>query len=375
MSPRIVIAPDSFKGSLDSGAVARAMRAGILRHLPQADVRCCPLADGGEGTLQAIQAATGAEERHFVVDDLTGKPVQAAVLIHDQTMFIESARVVGLSLSADSVPEQRSSAGLGQLLRRGLDLGLRRFCIGLGGTGCNEGGLGLLAELGMRLLDASGRPLPPLLAGLSKARRADFSALDPRLQQSELLVLSDVNAPLCGPGGASYLFGPQKGLLPAQLPEVDALMQHWAGLVSTPDGRRLADYPGAGAAGGLGFALLLLGGKLLSGGRYLAGLLRLEEQIAAADWVLTGEGRSDRQTLTGKLPMVVAGLARQHRVPATLLSGGVERDALSALRQSFAGCFSLTLGPADLQQCQQHAAEWLADMAEQLARLRWPVAG
>lgn len=372
MSPRIVIAPDSFKGSLDAGAVAGAMRAGILRHLPQADVRCCPLADGGEGTLQVIQAATGAEVRHFVVDDLTGKPVQAAVLVHDQTMFIESARVVGLSLIADSLPEQRSSAGLGQLLRRGLDLGLRRFCIGLGGTGCNEGGLGLLAELGMRLLDASGRPLPPLLAGLSNAHRADFSALDPRLLQSELLVLSDVSAPLCGPEGASYLFGPQKGVSPAQLPEVDALMLRWACLATTLDGPRLANHPGAGAAGGLGFALLLLGGKLQSGGRYLARLLRLEEQIAAADWVLTGEGRSDCQTLTGKLPMVVAELARQHRVPATLLSGGVERDALPALQQWFAGCFSLTLGPANLQQCRQHAAGWLADMAEQLVRLRWP---
>lgn len=371
MKPRIVIAPDSFKGSLTAAAAAQAMQAGIRRYLPDADICCCPLADGGEGTLLALQAARGGELLHFPVQDLAGRAIDAPALLQGDLLLLESAQVAGLAQAAGCVPELRSSAGLGQLLRHGLERGLRRFHIGLGGTGSNDGGVGMLAQFGLRLFDLAGNRIEPLPANLQRLHRADFSRLDRRLFGAELLVLSDVDAPLTGPRGATYVFGPQKGIAAQQLAQFDAALAHWAGLADAWAGRPLAQQPGAGAAGGIGHALLLLGARLVSGGRYVAGQHDLQRHIAAADWVLTGEGRSDMQTLGGKLPLVVAGLGLRSGVPVTLLSGAIERAALAQLAPHFAGCFSPMLGPADEEGCKQHAAQWLADMAEQLARLRW----
>ena len=222
MKPRIVIAPDSFKGSLTAAAAAQAMQAGIRRYLPDADICCCPLADGGEGTLLALQAARGGELLHFPVQDLAGRAIDAPALLQGDLLLLESAQVAGLAQAAGCVPELRSSAGLGQLLRHGLERGLRRFHIGLGGTGSNDGGVGMLAQLGLRLFDLAGNRIEPLPANLQRLHRADFSRLDRRLFGAELLVLSDVDAPLTGPRGATYVFGPQKGIAAQQLAQFDA---------------------------------------------------------------------------------------------------------------------------------------------------------
>lgn len=365
---RCVLAPDSFKGSLAAPEVAAAMARGLRRALPDIVLDICPMADGGEGTLQALASAGAGSLRTAQVRDAEGQSRQVQWLYSETQAVLEVAQVVGLPDVGRSTLAERHSGGVGELLRLLLDQGCGRVAIALGGSSTNDGGAGLLAALGGVWRDRDGKPLPPLPASWPQAVYFDESGLDPRLASLELVVWSDVSNPLCGPSGASAVFGPQKGLAAAQLPQFDMALQTLAqALLRQRPGLPL-DVAGGGAAGGMGFALQWLGARQLSGAAAVADVTGLAERIAVADWVITGEGRSDSQTLHGKAPALVAQLARAAGVPVSLLSGAVEDNLL--LANSFDGCFSLCPQPASLTEAMQHAAAWLAQAAEQMLRLR-----
>jgi glycerate kinase len=378
----IVLAPDSFKGSLTAPQACAALEIGLRRVWPDAAIRVRPMADGGEGTLDAILHAAGTSARRATlrVPGAIGVPVDADYGLVDEggetVAVIESAQVVSIT---DSVAMQahagsRSTIGLGELMRALLDRGVRDFRIGLGGSSTNDGGAGLLVGLGVALLDAQGRAIDPTPHGLAHVARVDPSRLDPRVRDARIAILSDVNNPLCGLQGAVAVFGPQKGVTPDDVAPFDANLARFAPLAETAFGQRVAERPGAGAAGGLGFALQLLGGAMTSGAEVVADLIKLDAALADADWAITGEGRSDIQTLLSKGPFIVAQRAKRHGVPATLVSGAIDPRALAELNRHFAGCFGLPGGPASLQDCLDHAPAWLADRAEQAARV-WAAAG
>lgn len=370
MPPSLVIAPDSFKGSLTALEAAQAMAAGVRRVFPEADIRLLPMADGGEGTLDAVLAARGGERRHATVTGAHGQPLEADWgLLPDGTAVLEVARVVGLTLpGVAQVPvAKRTTVGLGELLRHGLDQGLRRFWVGLGGSATNDGGAGLLGALGVRFADAFDRSLAPTLDGLETLREADFSGLDPRLRECEIRLLSDVDNVLCGPAGATAVFGPQKGVAPDQVEDYDLRLARLAQAGDTREGLKVSLFPGSGAAGGLGYAFLLLGAEYASGAEQVADLLGLDAALAGARWAITGEGRSDAQTLSGKAPLAVARRAKAAGVPVTLLSGDIAPAAREALDAWFDDCRSLVPGVA-AAEAMARAAELLADAAEEAAR-------
>ncbi|MEP7207806.1 MAG: glycerate kinase [Casimicrobiaceae bacterium] len=376
--PTIVVAPDKFKGSLEAGAVAAAIAAGLRRVWPDADVRLRPMADGGDGTLAAILAG-GGERRTRTIAGADGAAREYPYgLTHDGdevVAIIEAASIVGITdPSGMGVPvARRTTRGMGELIVALLDADVRRFMIGLGGSSTNDGGVGLLAALGLRLLDAQGEAIEPTPTGLDRLVRIETDTLDPRLADSRITILSDVDNPLTGPRGATAVFGPQKGVQPDAIEALDATLAHFAALAQAAMGRDAANTPGAGAAGGLGFALLLAGGWLEPGAEVVADLVGLDAALEGADWLITGEGRSDQQTLAGKAPWTAARRARAAGVPATLLAGAVDAAALPALAKHFDGCFALADGPLTLDDSLERAEPLLADRAEQLARL-WAVA-
>ena len=375
---RVVVAPDSFKGSLDAPAAAAAIASGVLRAMPGAVTVPRPMADGGEGTLDAVLRASGerATRGEIEVEGASGAPVRAGYGIVDRdgapAAVLECAQVVAITDAAGmSIPvEARTTSGLGRQMRALLDRGVRRFTIGLGGSSTNDGGAGLLVALGLRLVDADGRDVAPTPEGLARLARADASALDARLRECEITIMSDVDNPLAGERGATAIFGPQKGVAPDRIATIDATLARYAAIVEAAIGTRASERPGAGAAGGLGYALMLAGGEMRSGAQVVADLVGLAAALEGADWAITGEGRSDAQTLLSKGPCIVADRARARGVPATLLSGALDVAALSALHARFdGGCFALPGGPATLESCVRDAAALLSERAEALARL------
>lgn len=370
-APIIVIAPDSFKGSLSAEQVAAAIGAGVLAAAPSAQVRLCPIADGGEGTLDAMLHA-GGQRRLLQVRGAAGAMREAATgILADGSAVIESAEIVGLTDSVGTAVavEERSTRGLGDALLALLEGGARRFLVALGGSSTNDGGIGMLDALGLRLYDAQGNRLEPLPSQLDRLARVDPSGLDARLRDIDIVAMSDVDNPLCGEHGATAVFGPQKGVQAAQVAPLDALLGRFAALFEQAAGRSAADLPGAGAAGGLGYALLMLGAQFQSGAQVVADYIGLDTALEQADWLITGEGRSDAQTLHGKAPFIAALRARQAGVPTSLLSGGIDRSALTQLQGSFSGCFSITFGPMALKDAIDNAAGLLQDSAEQMTRL------
>lgn len=374
---RVVLAPDSFKGSLSAPDVCAALARGLAKASPGIVIVARPMADGGEGTLDAVLAASGSGARRATarVAGAGSGSVDAAygILTHEgvTTAVLEAAQVVGITdVPAMHVPvRDRSTRGLGELMRLLLDQGIRHFMIGLGGSSTNDGGSGLLAALGVELIGDTGAPIAATPAGLASLARIATTGFDPRLAQCEIRIMSDVNNPLNGALGATAIFGLQKGVQPAEVAVFDATLARFARLAEAAFGREVADRPGAGAAGGLGFALQLLGARMQSGADVVAGLIGLHAALAEADWAITGEGRSDAQTLLAKAPFVVAQRGAALGVPVTLLSGAVDGAALPALDAHFAGCFGLPAGPMDLAACIGDAAALLEARAGELARL------
>lgn len=338
-SLRVVVAPDSFGGALDSVRVADAIAAGWCRVRPDDSVTCVPMADGGEGTLAAVAAALGsrAEQRTVATVDALGRPVQADWLLLDEgrTAFVEMAAASGLArLSpAERTPEsarRASTRGTGDVIRAALDAGAERITIGLGGSATTDGGTGLLRALGVRFLDADAADLPEGGAALAALSRIDASDLDQRVQRTAIVVASDVTNPLCGPRGAAATYGPQKGADPATVAELDDALAHFGQVLAMTTGREVAEVSGAGAAGGTTAGLLAFTSATVRPGvEVVAELVGLPDQVAAADLVVTGEGRADAQTLHGKAAIGVASFAEARGTPIVLLCGALGDGAES----------------------------------------------
>lgn len=374
---KVVIAPDSFKESLSAAEVAAAIARGWARVFPDAELVLLPMADGGEGTVDALLASLGGERREQLVQGPLGDPVTAHWgLLADGTAVIEVAAASGLHLLE---PAQRdvcraSSHGSGELLRAALEAGAKRIILGLGGSATNDAGAGLLQALGVSLLDADGRELDAGGAALADLLRVDSSGLDPRLHQIELLVAADVDNPLCGPHGASAIFGPQKGASPYDVDLLDAALGHFADCTAMTLGKDWQREPGVGAAGGLGFALkAYLGASFCPGIQLVAQIAGLAQAVMGADLVITGEGRLDYQTLHGKTPAGVAEIARQAGVPVLALAGSLGEGYQALYEAGIDAAFSLVPGPVSLQQAMATAATELEARTCDLARL-WRIA-
>lgn len=327
---KIVIAPDSFKDSLSAQGVADAIALGLAQVWPDAQLVKCPMADGGEGTVESVLAACEGQLRRNNVRGPLGTTVDAAWgwLPQSLTAIIEMAEASGLQLVP---PGQRdacisSTFGTGELIRAALDAGAQRVILAIGGSATNDGGAGAMQALGVKLLDAQGETLAPGGLALTQLARIDLSDIDPRLAQVRFDIAADVNNPLCGPHGASAIFGPQKGATPAQVEQLDRALGHFAELCAQVLVKDVRDEPGSGAAGGLGFAAkAFLGAQFKAGVEVVAELVGLAEAVKSADLVITGEGRFDAQTLRGKTPFGVARIARHHGVPVIVIAGTLGR--------------------------------------------------
>jgi glycerate kinase len=375
---RVLIAPDSFGGALDSVAVSAAIGAGWMRARPGDLLEHAPMADGGEGTLAALVDALGsaAERRTATVHDALGREVAADWLLLDggRTAFVELAAASGLARLAtgERTPEtarRASTRGTGELIRAALDAGVDALTVGLGGSATTDGGAGLLAALGLRLRDAAGDELPDGGGALAGLAGVDPAGLDPRLSAVTLTIASDVTNTLLGSTGAAATYGPQKGADPATVDELDAALRRWGDAIEAATGRLVADLPGAGAAGGTTAGLLGFTGAVLRPGvEVIAAMVGLSERMAHADLVITGEGRADEQTLSGKAAMGVARLARS-RAPVVLLCGSLGPGA-ATLEAS--GAFALVQPiidrPMDLAAAMGDSQRLLENAAERLAR-------
>lgn len=371
---KIVIAPDSYKGSLSAIQVADAMARGVARVFGDAQIRRIPIADGGEGTVAAMVAALDGELVVSRVRGPLGDPVEATwgLLENGTTAVIEMAAASGLPLidAALRDPLRASSYGTGELICAALDRGVARIIIGLGGSATNDGGAGMAEALGARLYDDWGKPLLPGGAALSRLETVDLSQLDSRLEATEIWVACDVDNPLCGPQGASSVYGPQKGATPEMVRQLDAALQNYAAIMSEATGRNVADVPGSGAAGGLGAGLLwLTPAKLRPGVEMVLEVSAVAEELKDADLVLTGEGRTDRQTACGKAPVGVAALAKRYGVPVALLSGGLSEGWAVVLDAGIDAALSVVPGPMRLEECLAAGEDLVADGAERLCRL------
>ncbi|MGY1848286.1 MULTISPECIES: glycerate kinase [unclassified Blastococcus] len=322
----IVVAPDKFKGSLTAAAAADAMAAGCRDALPDCRVVAVPVADGGDGTVDVLRRAGARLVRRRVTGPVGGE-VDADLAIIGDTVYVETAQACGLRHVPQPGPATARTAttyGVGQLITAGLDLGYRRFVLGLGGSATTDGGAGMAVALGARMLDASGRELPPGGAALAELGTVDTAGLDHRLREVDAVLACDVDNPLTGPAGAAAVFAPQKGADPATVAELDAALAVYGDRLAAMRGGDLAARPGAGAAGGLGVGgMAFLGARAASGIDLLLELLDLPAVVRGADLVLIGEGHLDEQSLAGKAPLGVARLARQHGADVVAVAGQV----------------------------------------------------
>jgi glycerate kinase len=359
---RVLIAPDSFKGTLTSVEVARAMAAGWKRARPEDDVRLAPLADGGEGTLVAVEVSGGWARRATEVADPLGRPVRAAWLARDDgtEAFVEMAQASGLSrLHPDERDAMRATTrGTGDLLRAVLDDGIREVALGIGGSATTDGGAGVLRALGAAVDDDLGR--------------VDLAGLDRRLAEVRLRIACDVTNPLLGPDGAASVYGPQKGAAPSQVAVLDARLARFADALEAATGRREREAAGAGAAGGLGFGLLCLTDRFASLGLepgidLVMAETRFTDELAVADLVITGEGRIDAQTAFGKTAMGVARRAQAAGVRCVAIGGGATAEGIEALGTVGVEVVAVHEGRITLESARVAGAAPIEAVAERLA--------
>ncbi|MHB1190020.1 MAG: glycerate kinase [Armatimonadota bacterium] len=369
---KIVIAPDSFKGSLTASEVADAVAVGLLRAVPNAELDIVPLADGGEGTVEALVRAAGGQVRRMRVTGPLGEPVDAFYgLLNDGTAVVEMAAASGLPL----VPVERrdprvtTTYGTGELIRAALDAGCRRIILGIGGSATNDGGIGAMQALGASFRDADGREVGLGGRELARIRSIDLSGLDARIARTGIVVACDVDNPLTGPRGASAVFGPQKGATPDMVSELDAGLRNLAELMRAL-GKDVESAPGAGAAGGLGAAAMaFLSAEMRPGIDIVLEAVRFPERVRGAELIVTGEGRIDSQTLSGKTISGVLRVARCEGVPVLAIGGGVEKWGYELLNHGAVAVLPIVNGPMTLEEAQERAAELISAVCEQAARL------
>ncbi|MBV8607160.1 MAG: glycerate kinase [Singulisphaera sp.] len=370
---RVVVAPDKFKGSLSAPEAARAMARGVAAAVPAAAIDVVPMADGGEGTVEALVAATSGTSREAVVAGPLGEPVRArfGMLGDGHTAVLEMAAASGLALVPRDRrdPSRTSTRGTGELLLAAVEAGARRVVVGIGGSATNDGGAGLGQALGYRLLDAEGREIGPGGGALDRLAAIDASGRDPRLEGVEVAVACDVDNPLCGPRGASAVYGPQKGADPAMVAALDRNLDHLARVLERDLGVSVRDLPGAGAAGGLGAGLVAFAsGRLEPGIALVIRAVGLADRLRDADLCLTGEGALDASSAFGKTPIGVARLARSLGCPTIALAGTVGEGAAAVLEQGIDAFFSICPGPITLDDALARGATLLEHASAQATR-------
>jgi len=370
----VLLCPDSFKDALSAQAAAAAMARGVKRAIPSAQVQACPLADGGEGSLDALIAATGAERRQLDVHDALGRPREATWgwLSDQRTAFIELAEASGLQhLTADERNALHTSTfGVGELLLAALDQGAEKALLLLGGSATNDGGAGMLQALGARFLDQNDEPLPPGGAALSQLARLTLDGLDPRLAGLALEAAVDVDNPLLGVRGATAVFGPQKGASPEEVEQLDRALGHFADISAQVLGDDYRTLPGAGAAGGMGFAAkAFLNATLKPGIEMIMQQADMATLLANADLVITGEGRLDGQSLAGKTPIGVSRAAKRLNKPVIVLAGSLGDGWQACFDEGVTAAFALADGPMTLADALPRTAELLEARCENLLRL------
>lgn len=370
---KIVIAPDSFKGSLTALEAAKAMERGIKRVNPHINTVLVPVADGGEGTMASLVAASAGRIVGFQVMGPLLTHVQAAygVLGDEETCVIEMASASGIGLlnQEELNPMKTTTIGTGQLIKKALDDGYRRFILAIGGSATNDGGLGMLQALGMKFLDANGEPVGYGGSELLRIVDIDVQEFDSRIANCEFLIATDVQNPLVGENGATHVFGPQKGATPEMVEILDNNLRHWADLVEQETGISLHDKPGAGAAGGIGGAFqAFFPSKTKRGIDIVIEYSRLVKHLECADCVFTGEGQIDFQTASGKTPMGVAEAAKSKGIPVFALTGSIGRGIEVLYEHGITSVHSIINSPMTLQKAIEGAAILLQQTAEQVMR-------
>ncbi|MCF6522895.1 glycerate kinase [Streptomyces sp. JJ36] len=370
---RVLIAADKFKGSLTAVEVAEHVTAGLHRARPDLEVAALPVADGGDGTVAAAVAA-GFARREVRVTGPLGEPVTAAYALRDGTAVVEMAEASGLQLLPEGVfaPLTATTYGTGELLLAAVGAGARRIVFGVGGSATTDGGAGMLEALGARFLDRDGDPVPHGGGPLRELDTADLARLDPRLREVEVVLASDVDNPLTGPQGAAAVYGPQKGAGETEVAALDAGLSRFARVLGEklgPEAAAAAEAPGAGAAGGIGYgALVGLGAAFRPGIEVLLEVLGFAPELDRADFVITGEGSLDAQTLHGKAPAGVAAAAQAAGKPVVAVCGRLAIDEAALRRSGIVAAYPLTELEPDPAVCMAQAGPLLERVAERIAR-------
>ena len=369
----IVIAPDSFKESLTAKQVCESIKKGFLEVLPEANISMIPMADGGEGTVQALIDATGGELITVDVHDPLGKKIKSffGLLGDGKTAIIEMAAASGIELLNDleKDPFITSTYGTGDLILAALDKGCNKIIMGIGGSATNDGGAGMIQALGGHLLDKNNEELKSGGGNLAGLAGIDNSGLDPRLKNTEFIVACDVDNPLLGKNGASYIFGPQKGASKTGVKELDKNLEHFANIVESYFRKNIRDYPGAGAAGGLGFGMMaFLNASLKPGFDVVAQQTNIEKSIQKADLVITGEGKLDSQTRYGKTPYGVALLAKKYDVPVIAFAGLVENGTNELYKNIFEKIVPIASEQISQTEAMENAAALLRQATSKAIR-------
>lgn len=372
---KVVIAIDSFKGSLSSLEAGEAAKRGILKSNPQAQVEIRPLADGGEGTVEALVQGMGGRICKVTVTGPLGNPVEAEYgIVGENTAVIEMSAAAGITLVPDQMrnPLYTTTYGVGEMIKDAIEKGCRRFLVGIGGSATNDGGVGMLQALGYKFLDQEGKEVPLGARGLEYLKSIRDEKVLPELRECEFRVACDVVNPLCGPQGSSAIYGPQKGADAEMIDKMDKWLGAYAKLAAETFSKADPETPGTGAAGGLGFAFLTFTNSVLESGiQIILEETRLEDYVKEADVVVTGEGRLDGQTAMGKAPVGVAGLAKKYGKTVVAFAGSVTRDAVKCNEKGIDAFFPVIRGISTLEEAMdpETAGQNLADTAEQVFRL------
>ena len=370
---KIVAAPNAFKGSLTATDAAQAMEAGIRKVLPDAEVLQVPVADGGDGLVDVAMEALGGEKRSLEVKGPRNSPLIAdyCYVESKNLVTVEMALASGLALLPEDLqdPTLTTTYGTGELIKAGLELGVKEIHVGIGGSATTDGGIGMAQALGARFLDQNGKELPGIGASLAAIDKIDLSGLDPRIQKTTIKAVCDVDNPLYGPQGAAVVYGPQKGATPEQVEELDNGLKNLAVVIRKDLGKDVALLPGGGAAGGLGAGLFaFLNAELCKGIDLIFDLVSLPEKLTGADLVLTGEGQIDFQTVFGKAPGGVGAAAKAQGIPCIAIAGSIGSDLGDLHDTGITAVFSLCPGPMTLEESMRLSRENIARVTEQAIR-------
>ncbi|MEC7913473.1 MAG: glycerate kinase [Chloroflexota bacterium] len=370
---KILVAPQEFKGSISALSAAEAAKTGILRVFPQAEVVLCPVADGGDGTLETLVEVSGGEVKTCSVQNPIGETIQAqwGAMGDGVTAVIEMARTSGLALLSlgERDPLNASTYGLGQAISEALDEGFRRFIVGIGGSATNDAGAGMAQALGANLLDDQGNTINFGGAALSNLQTVDISKMDSRIKDSKFLVACDVSNPLTGEEGASAVYGPQKGATPEMVRSLDDALSNFATVVKKDLKKDVSEISGAGAAGGLGAGMMaFMGAELKAGVDIVLETVNLRDKLASVDLVITGEGGLDFQTVYNKAPIGVARIASEHNIPTIAIAGLLGSNFKVVHEHGIRAATSIVDGPITLEEASERAFELISDSVEESLR-------